>query len=75
MRFWEMSSVSSRRKLRSCEPVARSWLPSEVTATAVAVVVLNWNGGDDTIECLAWLSRVTSPLIDVIVVDNGCGHP
>jgi len=42
-----------------------------VTATAVAVVVLNWNGGDDTIECLAWLSRVTSPLIDVIVVDNG----
>jgi hypothetical protein len=37
----------------------------------VAVVVLNWNGRSDTLECLNSLYRSTYGNIDVIVVDNG----
>ena len=36
----------------------------------VAVIVLNWNGADDTIACLESLRRATV-LVHVIVVDNG----
>jgi len=38
---------------------------------SVAIVVLNWNGRDDTLECLASLRRVDYPACQVIVVDNG----
>jgi GT2 family glycosyltransferase len=37
---------------------------------SIALIVLNWNGGSDTLECLASLRRSTVPLY-VIVVDNG----
>ena len=37
----------------------------------VAVVVLNWNGLEDTLECLESLSRSVYPNMEVIVVDNG----
>lgn len=44
----------------------------EVTVTAeVAVVVLNWNGMDDTLRCLRSLESVSGQAPDVIVVDNG----
>jgi GT2 family glycosyltransferase len=36
----------------------------------VSVVILNWNGWVDTIECLDSLREVTYPNFDVIVVDN-----
>jgi GT2 family glycosyltransferase len=41
---------------------------------SVAVIVLNWNGTDDTIECLESLKRVTYPRAEIVVVDNG-SHP
>lgn len=37
----------------------------------VAIIVLNWNGWRDTIECLESLQRLTYPNYQVIVVDNG----
>jgi len=37
----------------------------------VCVVVLSWNGRDDTIDCLKSLARVTAPQPKVILVDNG----
>ena len=37
----------------------------------VACIVLNWNGGADTISCLAALARISYPQMRVIVVDNG----
>ena len=37
----------------------------------VAIIILNWNGWKDTIECLESLYRITYPNYDVIVVDNG----
>ncbi|MFC5865386.1 glycosyltransferase family 2 protein [Acidicapsa dinghuensis] len=36
----------------------------------VACIVLNWNGGRDTIECLNALSGCAYPSLTVIVVDN-----
>ena len=37
----------------------------------VSIIVLNWNGLEDTIECLESLKRITYPNYKVIVVDNG----
>ena len=37
----------------------------------VAIVILNWNGRDDTLACLASVAGMTYPNFRVIVVDNG----
>ncbi len=42
-----------------------------MTHPQVAVVILNWNGGQETLDCLASLRRVDYPRFEVIVVDNG----
>jgi GT2 family glycosyltransferase len=36
----------------------------------VAIIVLNWNGKDDTAECLESLRKVTYPNFKVLLVDN-----
>ena len=36
----------------------------------VSIIILNWNGWKDTIECLESLYRINYPNYDVIVVDN-----
>lgn len=42
-----------------------------MTYPKVTVIILNWNGLDDTIECLESLKNITYPKYDVIVADNG----
>jgi len=37
----------------------------------VTIIILNWNGWKDTIECLESLYQITYPNYDAIVVDNG----
>ncbi|MDD5111136.1 MAG: glycosyltransferase family 2 protein [Candidatus Altiarchaeota archaeon] len=37
----------------------------------VSVMVLNWNGKGDTLECLSSLARLDYPDYEVVVVDNG----
>lgn len=37
----------------------------------VAVIILNWNGVADTLECLASLRQLAYPNFSVLVVDNG----
>ncbi|NJD98900.1 glycosyltransferase family 2 protein [Thermococcus sp. LS1] len=36
----------------------------------VSIIILNWNGWRDTVECLESLYRITYPSYDVILVDN-----
>jgi GT2 family glycosyltransferase len=36
----------------------------------VTIIILNWNGWEDTIECLESLYQIDYPNYDVIVVDN-----
>ncbi|WP_333582530.1 glycosyltransferase family 2 protein [Methanoculleus bourgensis] len=36
-----------------------------------SIIILNWNGWTDTIECLESLYQINYPNYDVIVVDNG----
>lgn len=38
---------------------------------AVAIIILNWNGWEDTIECLESLCQITYPAYHIIIVDNG----
>lgn len=42
-----------------------------MSAPRVSIVVLNWNGADDTLACLDSLATLTYPNFDVVVVDNG----
>ena len=37
----------------------------------VAVIVVNWNGREDLLECLESLKGITYPNYRIIVVDNG----
>ena len=37
----------------------------------VSIIILNWNGLEDTIECLESLKKITYPNYEVIVADNG----
>lgn len=37
----------------------------------IAIIILNWNGWKDTIECLESLYKITYQKYDVIIVDNG----
>jgi len=42
-----------------------------MTCPKVSIIILNWNGLEDTIECLESLKKITYPNYEVIVVDNG----
>src|SRR5712691_2717467 len=46
-------------------------LSRPMSSPHVAVVVLTWNGEDDTLACLASLGRVEYDNLSVVVVDNG----
>ena len=37
----------------------------------VSIVILNWNGLNDTVVCLESLKKITYPNYNIIVVDNG----
>src|SRR5579864_348779 len=37
----------------------------------IIIVILNWNGKKDTLECLASLQKVDYPHFQAVVVDNG----
>ena len=36
----------------------------------VSIIILNWNGLEDTIECLESLKKITYPNHEVVIVDN-----
>jgi len=42
-----------------------------MTYPRVSIIILNWNGLEDTIEGLESLKKITYPNYEVIVVDNG----
>jgi GT2 family glycosyltransferase len=44
---------------------------ASATMPAVALVVLNWNGANDTLACLVSLETLTYPNFRVLLVDNG----
>jgi len=37
----------------------------------VTTIILNWNGKEDTIECLESLKHITYPNYEILLVDNG----
>jgi len=37
----------------------------------VAIIILNWNGLEDTIECLDSLDNVAYTNYEIVVIDNG----
>jgi len=45
-------------------------VPPPEPVPSVAVIVVNWNGTDDTLECLDSLMHMEYPRCEIIVVDN-----
>jgi GT2 family glycosyltransferase len=43
------------------------------TGPLTHIILVNWNGKSDTLECLASLSKVQADTMQVVVVDNGSG--
>jgi GT2 family glycosyltransferase len=37
----------------------------------VSIVIINWNGADDTIECVESLRKIDYPRYNIFIVDNG----
>ena len=37
----------------------------------VSIIILNWNGVDDTLECIDSLRKITYRAYEIIIVDNG----
>ena len=37
----------------------------------VFIIVLNWNGNQDTIECIHSLRKISYPRYEIVIVDNG----
>ena len=42
-----------------------------MTYPKVTIVILNWNGKEDTIKYLESLKHITYPNYDILLVDNG----
>ena len=42
-----------------------------MTAPLVFIIVLNWNGQADTLQCLGSLQKLDYPNFEILVVDNG----
>ena len=45
-------------------------VPALSTSPKVVIVILNWNGKADTIECVASASAINYPNYEIVVVDN-----
>jgi len=43
---------------------------SIMSSGLVAIIILNWNGMNDTIECLQSITKITYPNYKIVVVDN-----
>lgn len=53
------------------EPMASQAIRHDAPPPRVVIVLLNWNGRDDTLACLASLRDVVDDDVSVLVVDNG----
>ena len=44
-----------------------------MNSASIFVIVVNWNGNTDTVECISSLAKVRTlfPLLSIVVVDNG----
>lgn len=63
--IWPTYKLLPRQRVANEGPRARA------TGPEVFVVVLNWNGWRDTIECLESLQQLDYPDYRMVVVDNG----
>ncbi len=48
--------------------------PSKAHYPSVGIILVNWNGWQDTLDCLASLSELDYPNFSVVVVDNGSSN-
>lgn len=49
----------------------QTWVGRQGGQPSVFIIVLNWNGRDDTLECLESIARIDYSNLKVVVADNG----
>jgi len=49
----------------------KGFLQMQREPPSINIIILNWNGIADTIECLDSIGKLTYPNVTAIVVDNG----
>lgn len=42
-----------------------------ITSPRVVIIIVNWNGGTDTLACLESLRKIDYPCAELLVIDNG----
>src|SRR4030067_3270221 len=43
----------------------------KLNSPMISIIILNWNGLSDTLECLESVKKIDYPSFEIIVVDNG----
>ncbi len=61
-----LNSYNGRMK---CKTIEQRYM--ETSPPRVSIIILNWNGWKDTVECLESLYQIAYQNYDAIVVDNG----
>lgn len=72
LRKLNIKESSLRRDGQTFQFLIEATLPTDKKSEPkVSIVVLNWNGKDDTLQCIASLKKLNYPNFDIIVTDNG----
>jgi GT2 family glycosyltransferase len=71
----EFATATQMESLLMNDQTSLVWVSTQnhtrATIPEVAIIILNWNGRDDTLACLASLNHLDYPAYQIIVVDNG----
>jgi len=74
LQYFEVKNLVAKNRhnpFKSLGKLQKQKKETKIFWLKVAIIVLNWNGWRDTIECLESLQRLTYPNYQIIVVDNG----
>ena len=69
----EVAGCYHERKMKAPGTVKKAGVGMKTgcMTPTVSIIVVNWNGWRDTLECVESLYQIEYPIYHVIVVDNG----
>lgn len=67
----ELSANELERDGQVFQFLIEAEVPGLSNVPKVSVVILNWNGRKDTLECLTSVNKLNYPNYEIVVVDNG----
>ncbi len=71
---WSKDQMAEDRFYIALEEMRQRGLLAKREQPTVAIVVLNWNAYDQTVECVESLQQSSYPNLKIIIVDNGSNN-